>query len=157
MKTDFKDTETSWLPQFYTNGANGTKFSPCFFIGMGFRNRFARNLQGKNGYFIGFWDFRPNFDLVLHTSKWLLCHQKALKLFTRVPRNRWHPNFIKMSMKTAPVTLSEGICAEKYYQTRAMSPWHLITPVTFTEEICAENFYQNRPMSPWVGEKNGVT
>ena len=81
IKTDFKDTETSWLPQFYPNESNGTKFSACFFIGMGLRAFFARNLLGENGYFIGFWHFRPNFELVLHTSKWLLCHQKVWKLF----------------------------------------------------------------------------
>ena len=77
MKTDFKDAETSWLPQFYPNGSNGTKFSTCFFIGMGFRNRFVRNLLGENGYFIGFWHFRPNFKLLWHASKWTLCLQKC--------------------------------------------------------------------------------
>ena len=76
MKTDFKDAETPWLSQFYPNGLIGTKFSKCFFIGMGLRNRLARTLLGENGYFIGFWHFRPNFELVLHTSKWLLCPQK---------------------------------------------------------------------------------
>ena len=56
-------------------------FILCFFIGMDLRDFFARNLLGENGYFIRFWHFRPNFELVLHTSKWLLCPQKVWKLF----------------------------------------------------------------------------
>ena len=78
------DSETPWLPQFYTNESNGTKFSACFYIGMGLRDFFARNSLGENGYFIGFWDFRPHFKLILHSSKWILCPQKVWKLFIYV-------------------------------------------------------------------------
>ena len=84
MKTGFNDPETPWLPQFYTNESNGTKFSACFYIGMGLRDFFARNSLGENGYFIGFWDFRPHFKLILHSSKWILCPQKVWKLFIYV-------------------------------------------------------------------------
>ena len=81
MKTGFKDPETPWLSQFYTNESNGTKFSTCFYIGMGLRDFFVRTSLGENGYFIGFWDFLPYFKLILHTSKWILCPQKVWKLF----------------------------------------------------------------------------
>ena len=84
MKTGFKDSETPWLSQFYTNESNGTKFSTCFYIGMGLRDFFVRTSLGENGYFIGFWDFLPYFKLILHTSKWILCPQKVWKLFIYV-------------------------------------------------------------------------
>ena len=62
MKTGFKDPETPWLPQFYTNGSNGTKFNTFFYIGMGLRDFFARNSLGENGYFIGFEIFPPTLN-----------------------------------------------------------------------------------------------
>ena len=86
MKTGFKDPETPWLSQFYTNESNGTKFSTCFYIGMGLRDFFVRTSLGENGYFIGFWDFLPYFKLTLHTSKWILCPQKVWKLFIYGPK-----------------------------------------------------------------------
>ena len=73
--------KTTWLFAFLPNESDGTKFGPCFFIGLDLRDRFARSLLGENGYFIVFWHFRPNFKLILHTSKWILCHQKFLELF----------------------------------------------------------------------------
>ena len=73
--------KTTWLLAFLPNESDGTKFGPCFFIGLDLRDRFARSLLGENGYFIVFWHFRPNFKLILHTSKWILCHQKFLELF----------------------------------------------------------------------------
>ena len=48
-----------------------------FFIGLGLSESFARTLLGENGYFIGFWHFRPNFKLLWHASKWTLCLQKC--------------------------------------------------------------------------------
>ena len=38
-------------------------------------------------------------------------------LDTRVPRTRWHPNVIKISMKNAPVTLSEDFIYFKYFMS----------------------------------------
>ena len=80
MKTGFKDPETPWLSQFYTNESNGTKFSTCFYIRMGLRDFFVRTSLGENGYFIGFWEFHPYFKLILHTSKRILCHFKDFYL-----------------------------------------------------------------------------
>ena len=77
MKSGFEDHETSWLYAFLPNESDGTKFGQCFFIGLGLRESFARNLLGENGYFIGFWHFRPNFKLLWHASKWTLCLQKC--------------------------------------------------------------------------------
>ena len=68
--------DTTWLLVFWPNGLNGTKFGRCFFIGLDLRDSFSRSLLGENGYFIVFWHFRPNFKLILHTSKWMLCKQK---------------------------------------------------------------------------------
>ena len=36
------------------NSDNGTKFSTCFYIGVGLRDFFVTNSLGENGYFIGF-------------------------------------------------------------------------------------------------------
>ena len=53
----------------------------------------------------------------------------------KVLSNRWQSNeceFIWMSLKNAPVTLSEcEICAEKKYQIRTMSPWFekIVSPI----------------------------
>ena len=77
MKSGFKGHETSWLYAFEPNESDGTKFGQCFFIGLGLSESFARNLLGENGYFIGFWHFRPNFKLLWHASKWTLCLQKC--------------------------------------------------------------------------------
>ena len=90
MKTGFKDPETPWLSQFYTNESNGTKFSTCFYIGMGLRDFFVRTSLGENGYFFGFWDYRPHFKLILHTSKWILCPQMVWKLFIYILVNIQH-------------------------------------------------------------------
>ena len=53
------------------------KFAQCFFIGLGLSESFARTLLGKNGYFIGFWHFCPNFKILWHASEWTLCLQKC--------------------------------------------------------------------------------
>ena len=61
---------TCYVKALLSMGKQGTKsFARDFFIGMGVRDFFARNSLGENGYFIGFGDFRPNFKLILHTSK----------------------------------------------------------------------------------------
>ena len=39
------------------------------FIGLGLSDTFAKSLLSENGYFIGFWQFWPNFRLILHTPK----------------------------------------------------------------------------------------
>ena len=76
--------DTTWLLVFWPNGLNGTKFGRCFFIGLDLRDSFSRSLLGENGYFIVFWHFRPNFKLILHTSKWILCKQKFWELFISI-------------------------------------------------------------------------
>jgi len=55
-----------------------------FCIGLDLRDSFSRSLLGENGYFIVFWHFRPNFKLILHTSKWILCKQKFWELFISI-------------------------------------------------------------------------
>ena len=77
MKSGFKGHETSWLYAFEPNESDGTKFGQCFFIGLGLSESFARTLLGENGYFIGFWHFRPNSKLLWCASKWTLCLQKC--------------------------------------------------------------------------------
>ena len=39
---------------FWPNESDGTKFSPCFYIGLSLSDTFAKSLLSKNGYFIGF-------------------------------------------------------------------------------------------------------
>ena len=145
MKTGFKDPETPWLPQFYTNESNGTKFSACFYIGMGLRDFFARNSLGENGYFIGFWDFRPHFKLILHTSKWILCPQKVWKLFIYVLGSiqHWEPlNWKSMGGGAESPPPPPGFC--KYSQT----PGFLGLRAENIRENCQNG--QTVPVMPWM-------
>ncbi len=60
-------------------------------------------------------------------------------------------------MKNAPVTLSEGICAEKYYQTR---PCHLDTSLRLSpllRKFVQKNVIKIGPCHLEWGEKDGVT
>ena len=49
---------------FQPNEPDCTKLDPFFFIVLGLRDSFARNLQGENGYFIGFGHFQPKLKLL---------------------------------------------------------------------------------------------